>query len=474
MNIVFLLGCDVAEPLKIDFSSDTKDTATVIIETGSPEPSEEPSEEIITDPKNKVRFVTESNCERLGLFSLNFTRMLPGTLNPSYPEEPVAEDPNSFYLNVSNELTASFFESSHHFSLVEQDLVTPEDSEWGCEFSIDLDVPQDEEFSSVLGDEADSNLEWAFYYPAAFARKNITCTLGVDYSEPQFSCEVSESEAFSALDNTEDPQLVEGDSYVWASNIYLVNIKGDILGSFADMGFEEGWNLATFEGNQIVDVEPMVLDHTPVQIDLDLFNSRYVVSSSGGRSENDTTYGNSYQLALMPLRWVTDPTLESQSVLSTAFLSTQNAWQFSVWGRPEESHFFNDVDDKSSDFFWQWAKYVDVAVELPVVWDGAPSQLDSSGGVELGDMFSVESSAAGAVCKEADRIVYLYLDEPDRPSETLWYQLKGYQPGWIAVLGTQGAYKTWRDIAENTTGSGFIYDSYEIGSTCFLPETWNR
>ena len=100
--------------------------------------------------------------------------------------------------------------------------------------------------------------------------------------------------------------------------------------------------------------------------------------------------------------------------------------------------------------------------------------MDASGGVELGDLFNAESSAAGAVCKEADRIVYLYLDEPDRPSETLWYQLKGYQPGWRAVLGTQGAYKTWRDVAENTTGAGFLYDSYEIGSTCFLPEDWNR
>ena len=92
----------------------------------------------------------------------------------------------------------------------------------------------------------------------------------------------------------------------------------------------------------------------------------------------------------------------------------------------------------------------------------------------MGDIFDIDDSPAGAVCKEADRIVYLYLDEPDRASETLWYHLKQFQPGWRAVLGTQGSYKTWRDVAENTTGSGFLYDSYEIGSTCYLPTEWNR
>ena len=91
MSIVFLLGCEVVEPLKIDFSSAQQDTSNVLIETGTPEPSEEPSEEPVVDPKNKVRFVTNSDCERLSLFSFNFTRMLPGTLNPSYPEEPVPE-----------------------------------------------------------------------------------------------------------------------------------------------------------------------------------------------------------------------------------------------------------------------------------------------------------------------------------------------------------------------------------------------
>ena len=55
-----------------------------------------------------MRFVTNSDCERLSLFSFNFTRMLPGTLNPSYPEEPVPEDPSNYYLNVGEELTATF------------------------------------------------------------------------------------------------------------------------------------------------------------------------------------------------------------------------------------------------------------------------------------------------------------------------------------------------------------------------------
>ena len=31
----------------------------------------------------------------------------------------------------------------------------------------------------------------------------------------------------------------------------------------------------------------------------------------------------------------------------------------------------------------------------------------------------------GATCLESDRVIYIYLDEPNRPSETLWYRLTG-------------------------------------------------
>ena len=76
----------------------------------------------------------------------------------------------------------------------------------------------------------------------------------------------------------------------------------------------------------------------------------------------------------------------------------------------------------------------------------------------------------GATCLESDRVIYIYLDEPNRPSETLWYRLTGAKPGWKAVIGTQGSYQTWRDVVESEFG--LTYSGYEVSTTCIMSSMW--
>ena len=108
MNLLLLIACEVVEPLGIDFNSSQNDTSSIFVETGTIEPAEEPSDEQVIDPKNVVGFGSPSDCERLGLFTMTLTRMLPGTLNPSYPTDPVLKDPSSAFLDVSNERYGCF------------------------------------------------------------------------------------------------------------------------------------------------------------------------------------------------------------------------------------------------------------------------------------------------------------------------------------------------------------------------------
>ena len=92
------------------------------------------------------------------------------------------------------------------------------------------------------------------------------------------------------------------------------------------------------------------------------------------------------------------------------------------------------MDDKSSDFYWQWAAYVDVAVALPVVWDGAPSQFDSAGGVVLGDLFNIELPLQGlSVRRQIELFTCTWMSQIDLLRHC--GILKGYQPGWESCIG---------------------------------------
>ena len=491
---LFTTGCGDVEPSNTNYSSFIKEDTGYV--TPQPEPSEPTTEPQVEEPKtgNILHLNSENiSCEELQKYILNFTRMFPGELDPNYP------NPNEENLNVSEIMTAEFFEEYHRVVLgdfaVGTDLirgsfaepyvdegiennseVDPEIPVNQCHFSVELPTPTEVEMTNISGDEGGSTVKWAFFYPASFVQGNVNCEVKT-VSEGRFSCQLETSSGQSEIPskNLHDVELDVGNQYVWSSNRYLVYIEGNISGSFSDMGFVDGWNIATVNGSEILHVEGLFEDHEPLVIETESLTSRYVVSASGSRSETDNAFAldheGQYTISLAPLTWIFGDTT-ANTVNSTIFLEPSNvAWKFYVWGKPEASHFF-DGTNISSIFYWQWAEYVDTAVEIPIPWgSGSISYENIDGTISLGDVtVSSDVQPLGATCLESDRVIYIYLDEPNRPSETLWYRLTGAKPGWKAVIGTQGSYQTWRDVVESEFG--LTYSGYEVSTTCIMSSMW--
>ena len=490
MFFLLTFGCEEQKPLNTGFSSIIEE------DTGSVQPQPEPSEPEPVDPieeeeTGNILHIASQNipCEELQKHVVNFTRMFPGELDPNYPNT------SQENLDVSEVLTASFFEEYHRVSLseyvIDSDLQrgsfeepyipelgepTQEQSNQ-CHFSIELPEPTDSELTAITGDESGSNVKWAFFYPASFVHGIVNCEVKT-VSEGRFACSFETSEGQSEVPEKEffDAELAVDNQYVWSSNRYLVYIKGNISGSFSDMGFVDGWNIATVNGSEILHVEGLYEDHSPLLMETESLASRYVVSASGSRSETDNAFAldfnGQYTISLAPLSWIYGDT-SSNSPNSTIFLEASNiAWKMYVWGKPDASHFF-DKSNTSSIFYWQWAEYVEAAVEIPIPWGGGNiSSENVDGTISLGDIsVSSDVEPLGATCLESDRVIYMYLDEPDRPSETLWYRLTGSKPGWKAVIGTQGSFQTWRDVVESEFG--LTYSGYEVSTTCIMSSMWH-
>ena len=140
-------------------------------------------------------------------------------------------------------------------------------------------------------------------------------------------------------------------------------------------------------------------------------------------------------------------------------------WLGSFTFGENQRHLIFDGTNISSIFYWQWAEYVDTAVEIPIPWgSGSISYENIDGTISLGDVtVSSDVQPLGATCLESDRVIYIYLDEPNRPSETLWYRLTGAkQVGkyyWYA-----GLYQTWRDVVEKRVWTNIF--GYEVSTTC--------
>ena len=306
---LFALGCGDVEPSNTSYSSFIKEDTGYV--TPQPEPSEPATEPPVEEPKTgKILHINSENisCEELQKYVLNFTRMFPGELDPNYP------NPNEENLNVSEIMTADFFEEYHRVVLgdypigtdlvrgsfaepyvdegTENDLgVDPEIPVNQCHFSVELPTPTETEMTSISGDEGGSSVKWAFFYPASFVQGNVNCEVKT-VSEGRFSCQLETSSGQSEIPSKElyDVELDVGNQYVWSSNRYLVYIEGNISGSFSDMGFVDGWNIATVNGSEILHVEGLFEDHEPLVIETESLTSRYVVSASGSRSETDNAF----------------------------------------------------------------------------------------------------------------------------------------------------------------------------------------
>jgi hypothetical protein len=106
-----------------------------------------------------------------------------------------------------------------------------------------------------------------------------------------------------------------------------------------------------------------------------------------------------------------------------------------------------------------------------VVFDGLPTTI-LDGLFVLGDPLLFQQNLLSGLCQDADRIVLLYFEPADRASETLWYTLQEFSPGWKAVLGTQGLVNTWRLVTENSIIGTETYSNLDIGGTCTVPSAW--
>ena len=194
-------------------------------------------------------------------------------------------------------------------------------------------------WTSITGDESGSGVKWGFFYPTSFVQGSVNCEVKT-VSEGRFSCsfETSEGQSEAPAKRFYDAELDGDNQYVWASNRYLVYIQGNISGSFSDMGFVDGWNIATVQGSEILHVEGLYEEHEPLVIETESLASRYVVSASGSRSETDNAFAldfeGQYTISLAPLSWIYGDT-SSNSPNSTIFLEPSNvAWKMYVWENP--------------------------------------------------------------------------------------------------------------------------------------------
>lgn len=487
LSFILLISCQTSPIGYSDYSTATSNDAndTGVEDTSLPpdDTGEDPEEPVNT---NRVSLQTfDVDCSRLALHTLTLTRLIPGELNPSPTSDP------------KNDLTASFLEEKNRYALYDGDIELTPIIEEGqapyevpkhCLFEIELVDPEEWELNSLNGDESNSDLKWAFYYPALFIGETVIC------DDDNQSCTLSETIGTSQEPpfGTINPQLAEGDFYNWAGDTFLVYITGEIIGSFADMGFRQGWNLAKFEGNEMKSVQAISQSGNlmPIGIEIGDLLPRYSMTLGGMKPGVDNTLTEGYSIGARPLPWLPGVEMSSSDVgaspIRMRFQITPYSpgadqyYQMSVWGEPDTNHFFNSSYDTNHDMYLQWADFIDVAPEIPVVFDGNPTQINGQTTI-LGDEITVSNSVLGSLCIESDRLAFVYYDTADRPSETLWYQLANaanlttnIHPGWHAVYGTQGEPSTWRFVLENQSSSGFNYTDTTIGADCTAFPEWGN
>ncbi|MEC7985714.1 MAG: hypothetical protein VX278_11165, partial [Myxococcota bacterium] len=344
-------------------------------------------------------------------------------------------------------------------------------------------------------DEEENNAadapKWSFYYITMISKEKISCS---DPSLSSHSCSLIPQQPTTQISAADlDPQLEDGDFHVWSSTTLLSYTQGVLSPSLQDMGFQNKWNLTSFEQATINTVEALSTDSEatyelmPIEIELDDLVPRYNVSASVENNWTDPSCSDSSdgtcpknQLGLRPLSWIVEDPLVSDLTQRThrriyynglhSSTLTENL-ELYVWGIPDEDHFenFPAVDSTSTYYtpFQQWGSFPDVSVEALMVFE---TTYNSE--TETEAWFDENSEQRGALCRDSERVVFVYYDSADRPSEALWYQLSGIKPGWKVSYGTQGQIDTWRFMVEATTGV-LTYNNLEVSSTCTVPSDWN-
>ena len=463
--LTVLIGCNGEKPVYGDFSS--KDLVEVSDEV---EPSGEPSTETgdttdtqDTSANTAITFRSlNMDCARLEKRTLTFTRVLPGGLSPD------------------GQLLAEFLEEKQRFYLWNDDNVDLQpstDIPTDCTFSVELSTPPSEDLEEVTlndnGEVTEIGVQWAFYYPATFVHEDVACSkLELSESNVQkISCVSTYTQGVSTepLGAIEDPTLDNAlDMYDWGSDVMAVYVQGNIQGSFSDLGFAVGWNLAKFSQGEMVLVEPVGdLDQLDeIYIDNRAFLPRYKVNGKGAVSA-EADYTQTYSIGVVPVKWLMGVT--SVNTLESMYVQDNVvSWSLEIWGKPTADTYLSANISTSSSFYEQWSSEVDIAPFVPTVFYGQPSTYQS-GISHMGSPILPSSSWQGSVCKDSATLAFLFFKPAKRPSDVLWYRLTNKTPGWVAYYGNQGDVSSWRKVLENTdSASPYTYTNLNIGPSCDL------
>lgn len=472
--VLFIIGCETES---IDYPSYTtrEDVPDIIpVDTSiSVDTAEDTGETVVVNTAVLSFETNQVSCAQLLTHTLNFTHFHPG------------------FTNVENGLnSAEFYEEEARYLLsdlsltevmsAEQEPSTPAEN---CQFTISLEEPASTDLIPMSGDE--EGLSWAFYYPAMFVAEQVVCDIisqeGTVNYPPSCSLENAQATTPAPQEEVLDPSLRETDMYIWSTNTFPVYIKSDdnrLTGSFADMGFEKGWNLVQVVDNEITTVNPLSATENsllPISVSIGSLTPEYSLGASGTfPSVEQTTFSQSFNIGARPFPWInSDSSVDSKSMLF--FQGTSVDWWFHIWGIPETEHFFSDIpyitEESYSDFNEQWSTETDVAIEVPVSFQGQAGDYDSETTGTLGDELSFNSTVISAVCKNNLKVILAYYSSPRSPSSLYWFQQNQLTPGWRAISGTHGESGTWIELTRSAD-SEYDYQNLSISTTCTLPTEW--
>ena len=487
-SIILALACTEQTDPKANYKTDP--LVEEIDDTGSSDTGNTSTDtgDVVEDGLHKVYFKTTNiPCSKLENFQVSLTQITPGGL------EQEADNDNDVRNDLLAEIDLEYIRKRYSdFLDVQKDDFN---STNGCLFTITLpeDVPANLKDIIAVGEDPDSlgaNAgKWAFYAITLITNEKISCE---DPSSKLIGCSLVPQSPLSNIDYTKtNPELKDGDVYIWLSDIYLSYTTGVLSPSLQDMGFSNGWNLADISNGVMTVVEsfdpqtdPKDLELMPISITLfDLvptYSMSLAVENDWGNIACDTSSTqqcNKNQLGLRPLSWIvygddSDIAYSYKNLyyngLGTSILTGNLELQ--VWGIPSDEYFFSgeDLSTESDEyvFFQQWGDFVDVSAHAPVVYEGTYNTTTAT------EQWASRSTyPKGAMCRGTERVVFVYYAAADELSEALWYRLTGVQPGWKVLYGTQDQIETWRFMVLATSGAT-DYRNIQISSGCSVPD-WN-
>ena len=358
MLLFTLFACETEEPVYDDFFSEVS-TLEELVEVPEVEVEDTAIEEEIN---NVIQFKTEGiSCTDLGSRTLTFTEMFPGRAE-------------------INSIDAEFYAEAFRYSMSALELETPLDNNGipednNCLVSMTLpDVAEEAGDSGIEIDFKDITLfgegeevfgvQWAFLYPAMYAKKETSCGLA---DEPQtgnmISCEYTTSAGTTGIPGREtlDPQLGENDYYEWGSDVLLVYVKGLVAGSFSDLGYQAGWNLVQLDQSALSLVEPIneLQELQEITIDTANFTPRDNIDIVG--STEDTSWpGMFFSIGLAPFHWFeygADAAVEAGYEFVRP--EVNNSWIMDIYNVPESAHFLtaDDAVGTYQVYYEQWSEH---------------------------------------------------------------------------------------------------------------------